>query len=92
MQDISNALQLVDNDERFSQIIINELADGNPRAICSTVWQFMQIYWKRFQILISHLVKVDTFFSSISKLLKFEFSISFRVITHFHFIVVPSIS
>ncbi|OZC12593.1 hypothetical protein X798_00224 [Onchocerca flexuosa] len=34
-QDILNALRLVDTDERFSQTNITELADGNPRAICS---------------------------------------------------------
>ncbi|EFO19827.2 hypothetical protein LOAG_08667 [Loa loa] len=48
VQDISNALRLVDNDERFNQISISELADGNPRAICSAVWQLIQIFWKRF--------------------------------------------
>uniref|UniRef100_A0A1I8EJT8 Calponin-homology (CH) domain-containing protein n=1 Tax=Wuchereria bancrofti TaxID=6293 RepID=A0A1I8EJT8_WUCBA len=48
VQDISNAFRLVDNDERFSQISVNELADGNPRAVCSAVWQLVQIFWKRF--------------------------------------------
>uniref|UniRef100_A0A915Q2R9 Calponin-homology (CH) domain-containing protein n=1 Tax=Setaria digitata TaxID=48799 RepID=A0A915Q2R9_9BILA len=48
VQDISNALRLVDSDERFSQMSINELADGNPRAISSAVWQLIQIFWKKF--------------------------------------------
>ncbi|KAL3998482.1 EF hand family protein [Acanthocheilonema viteae] len=47
-QDISNAFRLVDNDERFSQISISELIDGNSRAICSAAWQLIQIFWKRF--------------------------------------------
>ncbi|VDO08930.1 unnamed protein product, partial [Brugia timori] len=48
VQDISNAFRLVDNDERFSQISVNELVDGNPRAVCSAVWQLVQVFWKRF--------------------------------------------
>ncbi|KAM3720398.1 Dystrophin-1 [Dirofilaria immitis] len=47
-QDISNALRLVDTDERFSQININELVDGNSRTICSVIWQLIQIFWKKF--------------------------------------------
>uniref|UniRef100_A0A0R3RIC4 Calponin-homology (CH) domain-containing protein n=1 Tax=Elaeophora elaphi TaxID=1147741 RepID=A0A0R3RIC4_9BILA len=48
LQDIQNAFRLVDNGERFNQISMNEIADGNPRAICFAVWQLIQIFWKRF--------------------------------------------
>ncbi|CAG9538019.1 unnamed protein product [Cercopithifilaria johnstoni] len=48
IQDISNALRLIDSDECFSQINISELIDGNPRVICSIVWQLIQVFWRRF--------------------------------------------
>uniref|UniRef100_A0A915ACG1 Dystrophin n=1 Tax=Parascaris univalens TaxID=6257 RepID=A0A915ACG1_PARUN len=48
VQDITNALHVVDVDDRFAQVNITELLDGNSRAICGVIWQLIQIFWKRY--------------------------------------------
>ncbi|VDD85235.1 unnamed protein product [Enterobius vermicularis] len=47
-EDISTVFQLLDDGDRFAQINILDVTDGNLKALCSVVWQFIQLFWKRF--------------------------------------------
>ncbi|VDK43703.1 unnamed protein product [Anisakis simplex] len=47
-QDVTNALHAIDVDDRFAQVNVTELIDGNSRTICGVVWQLIQIFWKRY--------------------------------------------